>query len=240
MNYRQVNSAVKQIERALRNSVARNDSVAEGHFRNVLMMMVAIKAEARLHQILYVPDGFTEAQRRAIISKQSLFDRWTSAVDSAYRARFSIPQGIAIHDRLMHSDLARFQTLHNFLSTELKDLIHLRNKFAHGQWIYPLDAGMNEVATHLKTFSSRETSQTLTLRNEAIDAIGNIVSDLIQSQQLFRSRFDSHYARVQKVDRSLKAANYATWSKRLRERHLRGLERIRREQSNIRPEGQKS
>lgn len=57
-NYKQVNSAVKQVNRALRTAIASNNHPAEKHLTNVLRMMVAVKAEARLAQILYVPDGF--------------------------------------------------------------------------------------------------------------------------------------------------------------------------------------
>lgn len=226
-NYDQVDSAVKQLERAVRAAVGRNDIPATVHLTNTLMMMVAVKAEARLNQILYLPDGFNETQRRTVLGQRSLYEKWQSAVEVSFRAKFSVPPSLAVRDTLLHSDLARYDTIVAFLSSELQSIIHLRNKLAHGQWLYPLNSEMTEISSDLMKFVKRENCVTLFLRNEALIAIGNIVSDLIQSQRLFQSRFDTHYLRVQKVQRKLVNVDYEAYKKRVRARYLVGVEKLR-------------
>lgn len=226
-NFDQVNSAVKQIERATRSAVGRNDEPAVKHFTNVLMMMVAVKAEARLNQVLYVPDGLKEVQRRQILAESSLYDKWRATVDLAYRVKFSIPVNASIVDKLLHSDRARYETIVSFLADELQELIQSRNKLAHAQWMFPLNKEFTEVSPDLMRFMKTENCVTLFLRNEALDAMGNIISDLIQSQKLFQSRFDEHYKRVQKVQRKLAVVDYEKYKANLRRKHLHGLERLK-------------
>lgn len=225
-NYKQVNSAVKQIARSVRSAIARNDEAASSHLKNVLLMMVAVKSEARILQILYIPNGFTESQRRIVLGERTLYDKWQKTVEMAFRSNYGISRNSEIQDHLVHSNVARLNSIHDFIANDLHDLIHIRNKLAHGQWFYPMNDRMTEVSTDLKRFAATETVQTITLRNKELDAIGNIISDLVQSRRLFESRFDTHYARVQKAQKQLKNANFKEWKSDIRARHLRGIGHI--------------
>jgi hypothetical protein len=226
-NYHQVQQALTHVERANKQAIGRNDAPTIKSLTSTQLLLVAIKAEARLMKLLYLPDGFTDSQRAEVLKTDSVFDRWTKSVEVGYRAGFSIPRGIAVTDQLLHDDEARYNSIQRVLKDELQPVIRLRNKLAHGQWARPLNAERTEVDATSMRYITSQNAWSLSLRDDALEGIANIVSDLIQSKNLYQSRFDMHYKRVQKLERALRTGSYEEWAKRLQVRYHAGLEKVR-------------
>jgi hypothetical protein len=231
-NYRQVQQALTHVERANKQAVRRNDAPTIKSLTSTQLLLVAIKAEARLMKLLYLPGGFTDSQRLEVLETDGAFDRWTKCVEIGYRTRFSIAPGVAVTDRLLHDDQARYNTIQRVLQDELQPIIRLRNKLAHGQWARPLNAERTEVDSISMRYIATQNAWSLALRDDALEGIANIVSDLIQSRLLYQSRFDTHFKRVQKAERALRTGSYEAWAERLQVRYHEGQDRLRGQAGN--------
>jgi hypothetical protein len=81
-------------------------------------------------------------------------------------------------------------------------------------------------------YIATQNAWSLALRDDALEGIANIVSDLIQSRLLYQSRFDTHFKRVQKAERALRTGSYEAWAERLQVRYHEGQDRLRGQAGN--------
>ncbi|MEV1329901.1 hypothetical protein AB0J20_10035 [Micromonospora costi] len=226
-NYRSVSQALTHIERAGKMAIRRNEVAAIRSLVQTQMLLVAIKAEARLMKLLYLPNGFSDTQRSTVLAQPSVYERWVSAVDIGYRSAFNIATGVDVTYKLLHDDVARYTTIQRVLDTRLRPIIGIRNKLAHGQWSRPLNQDKSDVDQDSCRFIAQENVWTLILRDDALEGIANIIGDLMQSRRLYQARFNLHYKRVQRVDRVLTEKSYEEWVRRLQASYRSGLEMMR-------------
>jgi hypothetical protein len=235
-NYRAVQSALTHVERATKQAIRRNDAPTVRSLRQTQMLLVAIKAEARLMKLLFLPDGFSAVKRAEVLAESSVFDRWTTAVDIGYRSAFSIKRTADIRSALLHDDAARYDSLLRVLTQELEPIIAIRNKLAHGQWARPLNANRDDVDQNACKYVESEHALALILRDDALEGIANIIGDLMQSKRLYQSRFNTHFKRVQKLERwVVSGPSYKDWEAGLRASYARGQAKMK---SNLSSEGE--
>lgn len=224
-NYKKVRSALMQSERATKYALrTRNSAMAESLKLNQ-MMLVSIKAEARLMKLLYLPNGFTQVDRIAVLDQNSIYESWLRTLDIAFRRRFKIKQSRSIEHALLHDDLARYNSLVGVFEKQLRPMIEIRNKLAHGQWARPLNSDKTAIEPESCKFIATETSWSLIGRDRALEGIANIVGDIIQSTALYQSRFDQHFRSVQLLT-APRRQTYEDWLAGLRKSHDVGMQRL--------------
>jgi hypothetical protein len=222
-NYRAVQSALTHVERSAKQAIRRNDIPTTRSLMQTQMLLVAVKAEARLMKLLFLPAGFSAKQRQQVLDADSVYDRWLEAVYMGYRSAFGIKPNADIKSWLLHDDAARYDSLLRVLHEELQPIILIRNKLAHGQWARPLKRDRSDVDEASCRYVRSENALTLILRADALEGISNIVGDLMQSKRLYQTRFNTHYKRVQKLDRWMESGpTYADWAAGLQDNYRRG------------------
>lgn len=154
-NYLSVSSALTQIERAANDVLRRGDSPAAEAFTMTQMLLVAVKAEARLQRLIYTPDWLSERQRAYVKGASTRLGMWQRIIEAGFRSKYGKrKRKIPLEDQLDHTAATRYRTLLEVLDQDLREVIEIRNKLAHGQWIYGLtDDGRvsSELTKRLRT-----------------------------------------------------------------------------------------
>lgn len=189
------------------------------------MLLVTIKAEARLMKLLYLPYGFTEQERARIAGERTTYERWLAALDAGYRKGFKIKSADKIVHKVNHDNYARYQSIRAVFQDQLQPMITMRNKLAHGQWARPLNSDNTSVEPDYCKIIKTENCLTLMQRDKAIEGIANILEDLIESPAAYEKRFNQHYRAVQLLT-SPDRTDYQTWLATLKRTHEAGLRHL--------------
>ena len=126
-----------------------------------------------------------------ILEKSSVYDRWSHFVDFCFRRNFLGGKRRALNlVNLKHTNFSRYNYLKNMLDNEIKAIIEIRNKLAHGQWAIAFNSDGNdknhEVTTKLWTLSKKDVMATKNI----VTRFTEIMNALISSKEHFSSIFD--------------------------------------------------
>ena len=208
-NYLSVSGALTQIERAVNDALRRGDSPAATSFTLTQMLLVAVKAEARLQRLIYTPDWLNDRQRAYVKGAPTRLVMWQRIIETGFRSKYGqSKRKIPLEDQLDHTPATRYRTLLDVLDQDLREIIEIRNKLAHGQWVYGLtDDG--RVSTELT--KRLRTTNTLTLRfqDSIAEDLANAVGDLLLPGRQFELRFDEHYRKIKNSHESLKNVDFS-------------------------------
>jgi hypothetical protein len=211
LNYREVEKALTQLERSVASALRRSDDSSVHALTRLQLLVVSVKAEARLTKIAHTPKGFTSTEREAVLSEDNSLERWKVAVDVAFRRHYKVPTASSFSRTLDHDALAKYSTLHSLISNELKLIISLRNKLAHGQWVYPFNTALSAVEPSVVRALTAETTLSARYRDRLLTQLGNIVVDLVLSAPSFEARFNEYFVRIRRYTQLLADENYNKW-----------------------------
>jgi hypothetical protein len=231
-NFKTVNVAVTQSERATKLAIRQNATQMIGPLTLAQLMLVGVKAEARLMKLLYLPNGFNASTRAIVMSEPTILGRWKKSVEIGYRLGFSIPAQSSIENSLLHDDAMRFATITRVLDKHVEPLITARNRLAHGQWARPFNSEGTAVDSVMTGTLRQFNALQIQRLDAAVQGIANTVGDLLQSRALFQSRFNRHFVPVQVIERPTERS-YDDWAAELRSSHIRGLAHIQRNLAGV-------
>ena len=125
---------------------------------------------------------------------------------------------------LGHDINARSRSLHDAVKNDLGPLIELRNKLAHGQWVFPMtDSG--DLALSQKSSLELENAMTLGLKARLVDHLADVIHGLVVSQRAFESTFETSYRKLLLIRRELDERSFENYRQRLRTKATRGARR---------------
>jgi hypothetical protein len=212
LNYREVEKALTQLERSIVSAIRRSDDSSVQALTRLQLLVLSVKAEARLIKIAHTPKGFVPAERTAVLGEADAIGRWKLVVDTAFRRHYRVPTTSTLSDVLDHDTLAKYSTLHSLISNELKLVISLRNKLAHGQWIFPFNTTLSAVEPAIRTSLAAETTLSARFRDRLLTQMGNIVVDLVVSAPSFEARFNEYFVRIRRYSQLLANEDYGRWT----------------------------
>jgi len=183
--------------------------------------MIGAWAECRLLKLLYEPDAFSDDERQVVLDEGAL-DRWMKVVEVGFRRHYRIPAASLQPPALPKTAHARFQILNSVIRDDLRAIITLRNKLAHGQWAYPLADDLADVAQQQMDALRLETLLSLKQKASLIESLCASVHDLVVSLPTFERDFDRHFVRIEQVRRNIDAKDYAKWVGQIHAKHDRG------------------
>ncbi|EPD8811962.1 hypothetical protein QJ132_13685 [Klebsiella quasipneumoniae] len=170
--------------------------------------LVGAWIETRLRKLLHEEFGFTEAERNQIEQKSSQLDQWKETVDLAFRKHHKITKAPLDERNLGVAHAARRAALHDVLSNELRILIEIRNKLAHGQWVYPFNSEGDAVEPDKFQLINKENLQSLQFKYSLAEHLADAVHDLVVSPATFERDFESHFKRLYQVRTNLVTKDY--------------------------------
>jgi hypothetical protein len=220
-NFREVEKALVQLERAINQSVRNNDRSSVQALTRAQLLLVSVKTEARFTKIIFMPDGLSADQRSRVLGQSNALARWKEAVDLSFRRHYKVRAGQAFARVLDHDVLAKHQTLHDLIDNELRFLILLRNKLAHGQWVTPFNTDLTAVEGDSLRLLQSETTLSLKYRDNMVSLLGHSVTDLVKSGPDFEGKFNGYFRKIRENRENLANHDFEAWCAGLRARKPR-------------------
>ncbi len=225
-NLRSISDGLNHVFRSARNAIALgNQSAVSTHIR-LLLFLLGAWSEVRLLKLLYEPNGFSSTERDRILDATSL-KRWHLAVETSFRKHYDIPIAALCPPQLPSTAHLRLKTLKKTLQNDLKVVITMRNKLAHGQWKYPLNEGMDDVAQAQMDSLRVESVFSLTQKFKLLDILCKVVHDLAVSKPTFERDWDMHFHRFEQTRTNIKRKSYDKWETQIHTRFKQGREKMR-------------
>lgn len=226
-NLRELELALSHAARLARSAIASGDP--QRSLRSLLRLyafLVGAWAECRLRKMLHEEFGFDDAIRQLILSKATQMEQWQSTVDLAFRKHHNVPNAPLDKRVLGVAHAARREALHDVLDKELRIIIEIRNKLAHGQWVYPLNSEGTAVEPDKYRLINQENLQSLQFKFALLGHLADAVHDLVVSPATFERDFERHFRKLFQVRTNLSTRDYVNYEKALVE--SRRLARARR------------
>lgn len=215
-NLRELELAISHTGRIARSEVASKDP--EQSLRSLLRLysfLIGAWAETRLRKLLHEEFGFDESERKKITDKSSQLEQWKETINIAFRKHQKIAKASLDERSLGVAHAARRAALLDVLSNELKIIIEIRNKLAHGQWIYPFNNDESAVDSDKYKLINKENYQSLHFKFALIGHLADAVHDLVVSPATFERDFEAHFKKLFQIRANLTSKNYATYQSSL-------------------------
>jgi len=221
-NLRELALAIRHTARLSRSTIANGDP--ERSLRSLLRLysfLLGAWAECRLQKLLSEPNGFSDEQRATILCSESQLERWQAAIDLAFRHHHKIARADLDERVLGVEHAARRAALHDALDRDLRIVIEIRNKLAHGQWAYPFTSDGMKVDSKKYKLIDQENLLSLRFKHQLISHLADAVHDLIVSPETFKRDFDGHFRRLFQARSNIENRDYGKYERSLVERRQR-------------------
>ena len=225
-NLRSVHDGLAHVFRSARNAIAHeNQSVVSTHVR-LLLFLLGAWSDVRLLKLLYEPNGFSPVEKDQILSGPTALHRWLLTVETAFRRHYDA----VCPPKLPSTSYFRLRSLKETIQNDLSAVITMRNKLAHGQWKYPLNKKMDDVAQIQMDALRTENVLSLTQKVKLIDILCTVVHDLAVSRSTFERDWDLHFSHFEQIRTNIERKSYDKWAAQIHDRYKRGRYRLRHSQ----------
>ncbi len=217
-NLRELDVALTNTSRLARKAIASNDP--QQSLRTLLRLyslLIGAWAECRLRKLLHEEFGFSDAERAAIVGKSTQLEQWEETIDLAFRKYHRITKAPLDERTLGVAHAARRGALRDVLQNELRIVIEIRNKLAHGQWIYPLNNEGTAVESEKYRLINDENLQSLQFKLALLGHLADAVHDLVVSPHTFERDFEGHFKKLFQVRINLVMKSYEKYKTALME-----------------------
>lgn len=215
-NLRELEIALTNTSRMARAAIASRDP--QQSLRTLLRMyafLIGAWAETRLCKLLNEEFGFDVSERAIVQGKATQLEQWQQAIDLAFRKHYGVKKAKLDVRSLGVDYAARREALQGVLKNELRIIIEIRNKLAHGQWIFPLNNAGTAVESDKYTLINQENLQSLQFKYALLEHLANAVHDLVVSPHAFQRDFESHYKKLLQVRTNLVTKKYSKYESML-------------------------
>lgn len=215
-NLRELEIALTNTSRMARAAIASRDP--QQSLRTLLRMyafLIGAWAETRLCKLLNEEFGFDVSERAIVQGKATQLEQWQQAIDLAFRKHYGVKKAKLDVRSLGVDYAARREALQGVLKNELRIIIEIRNKLAHGQWIFPLNNAGTAVESDKYTLINQENLQSLQFKYALLEHLANAVHDLVVSPHAFQRDFESHYKKLMQVRTNLVTKKYSKYESML-------------------------
>lgn len=212
-NLRELELAISHTGRLAKAAIASKDP--QKSLKSLLRLysfLIGAWSETRLKKLLHEEFGFTDLERNQIEkSELTQFEKWEKTVDLAFRKHHKIKNAPLNEQSLGVARAAQRTALQRVLSQKLRIIIEIRNKLAHGQWVYPFNNEGTNVESDKYKLINKENMQSLQFKYALVGHLADAVHDLIVSPETFERDFESHFKKVLQVQRNLETKDYAKY-----------------------------
>ena len=216
INLREVEKALKNISSLARKAIADQDE--SGQLRSLVRLYALVLgwwAETRLLKLLNEPGAFEPEEATRVLSEPSRLEQWKALVDLSFRKHFTVNARSLTRMSLGQTNFARNRILHDTLRDDLATVIQVRNKLAHGQWIYPLNNQGTDVNSDYFRKLNEENIQSLQFKYALLRHLADVIHDLAVSPDAFERDFDQHFRKLDQARINLTSRPYETYVMRL-------------------------
>lgn len=220
-NLRAVEVSFERIMRELNGSVARGDEKTTDALTKTTMLLLGAWAENRLRKLTCEPNGFSEHEREMVGAATSQIDSWRKAIELGFRKRYGIPRA-DLNTSLPITARSHYQTLIAILDDNLKPIIEVRNKLAHGQWSRTLNNVNDDFSQEMMARISAENALTVKFKKRLLNCLAQLIHDLVAGNAAFERDFDLHFRNLEQAKRDIERRPYSSWLTSMQAKYRRG------------------
>lgn len=222
-NLRSLEIAVKSTAFSTRRAISENNINSIQSFVRLYAFLVGAWAETRLGKLLLEQSGFSSMDRKTILEESTQLDQWFKTVELAFRKHFRVPHAKLEPPNISHTFSHRYSTLIQTIDVQLRPIISVRNRLAHGQWIYPLNSDASDVEQEKYTLINKENLLSLQFKYSIVKTLAEIIHDLVVSPPTFDRDFDQRFGLMANTINNLKTRSYDKYKDSLIAKHKRGI-----------------
>lgn len=215
-NLRGLDKAIKDIQYVTKQSIRNGNSQKNlDSFKRIYTFLIAAWAETRLDKLLCETHTFSDSAISIIKKQDSQLKKWLTAVELSFKQHHNITNKKLTKENIGQTHFDRFKALEGVLKNELKAIIEVRNKLAHGQWLYPLNRKSDALSTNIYQALNNENHLSLMFKFKIIKNLSDIVHDLIVSLPTFERDFSRTYRKIEDAQRNLLNRKYEDYVQKL-------------------------
>lgn len=243
-NLRKLEQAIELIQRDLRQNISKEKQEFEFCYTMILSHLVTAWLEIRLYKLAHEQLGFDNLETRHIETTSKAEERWVAALEisicKACQLRYTKEKTIIKKDGTSEKKLiveipknltskipftikARYLELKNIINNDLKIAIEIRNKIAHGQWVYPFSDDMLKVSSKATKSLKDENIVKIQLRMNLFKNISLLIHFLNVAPNAFDTYFDKLYRIITENQQNYKNRDYDDYRIKQIEKYKRGL-----------------
>lgn len=233
-NLRQLESAIGLIQRDLRKYISMEQSHNEKIYTKILSYLVTCWTEVRILKLIHEQNAFTEDEMKIVMAARTLEQKWIRALNISICKAYGLQitnESERIEQLLPFTPRARYKEIRNLIETDLVPSITIRNRIAHGQWVYALTNDLSAVSPELMRDLQKENIVELQLRVKIFKNLAQIIHDLAVSPSTFERYFDENFQKLEQQKNNLHKRNYRTYKEKMVQKYQRGLHKRREEQT---------
>ena len=226
-NLRSIEIALSNAAISARKSISQKNNPATQSFIRLYAFLLGAWAETRLHKLINESGAFSDEEKTKIFSQGTHLDQWIKIVEVSFRKYYKITKSDLNEKTLPHSAFHKLNTIRDILDGDLRLIIEVRNKLAHGQWVYPLNSSCTDVESNKYALINKENIMSLQFKRALLSTVADIIHDLVVSIPTFHRDFDSHYKNIVNIRNNLSCRTYTDYQHALIEKRKRGIKKRR-------------
>lgn len=210
LNLRELENAHRHFNRQLNNAVASENLVAEKAFLKVYLLLIGAWAEVRLLKVLFEPNGFNDDDIIRIMENGTLLGKWKDAVYLGFCKRYGVV-GELTEIKIGFDALAKYNKIESLLNGDLKPIIEIRNRLAHGQWARTFNTDLTDISQERMEQLNVENPLSCKAKKKIIECMAIIINDLVVGREAFERDFNKHCNLLSTTNERLQQQSYENW-----------------------------
>ena len=224
-NLKLIENAIKLDQRDLRYYISTQDDRGTYIYTKILSQLISSWSEVRVLILVYERSAFNDNEKQEILSAHTLRERWVTAFNIAICKTYRIQNCNRINKQLPFTSRLRYQAIIALIDEDLLEAIEVRNRIAHGQWMYAFTNDLREISTELTGKLRQENIVELQLKYKLFKSLAQIIHNLAVSPPTFERDFDKNYQKIEEQKHNLHNRNYENYRLKMIEKYQRGLEK---------------
>lgn len=196
-NLRMIERAITSVQRTLRDYVRKDETKNIYIYTKILSHLINSWAEVRILKIVFEKHAYTNSEKNRILGAGNVKDRWVTALGIAFSKAYKIPEKNIDDISVPFTQRICYKMLLRLLNEDLLDSNQLRNRIAHGQWVYAFSEDLTGFQDDLTGRLRQENIVQLQLKYKMFVSLAQIIHDLAVSRPAFERDFNGHYRKIE-------------------------------------------
>jgi hypothetical protein len=226
-NLRSLQLALENTVLSARKAISEEQKEGIQSFTRLYAFLVGAWTETRLQKLINENAAFTVPHKEIISGQRTQLDQWLKSIELSFRKHYNLPNAEISEQNVPHTAFHRYESVVDIINCDLRPVIEVRNKLAHGQWVYPLNSDSTDVEQDKFTLINHENILSLQFKFALISKVAEIVHDLAVSPPTFERDFDAHYKHIVEIRRNLKNRSYDQYRDQLIQKREKGIRKRR-------------
>lgn len=221
-NLRSIEQAVEHVKKVLKQSLAQSSKSEQETYHSLLVLMIAAWTEARLSKLLEEWNAFTPLELEVIKMQESHTDKWLRVIKLSFSKHYQVPEATLNETTLGREVFKKYTFLREIIERDIKPITEIRNKIAHGEWMYFFNSkgtGLNAVN---KALLDSENYLTLNFKQQMIQHFCSLIHDLATSKKTFERDFELNLKKLMDVKSRLKNHDFQVYVIKERQNYIYG------------------